>query len=82
MHVISMPQLTPLQYFSPQEQLLFHLHSLARELGPSSWMMLDALVPKPDLWTVLIGELACITVFTLKMLVFDVEVSKSACHFV
>ena len=77
-----MPKFTLLQYLSPQEQLLFHLHSLARELGPSSWMMLDALVPKPDLWIVLIGELACITVHTLKMLVFDVEVSRSACHLV
>jgi len=59
-----------------QEQLLFHLHSLAKELGPSSWMMLDALVLKPDLWIVLIGELACITVHTLKMLVFDVEICQ------
>ena len=42
---------------------------LVRALGPSSWTMWDVLVPRVDLWTVPIMELAHITVPTLKMLV-------------
>ena len=47
--------------------------SLAKELDPSSWTMCPAEAVKLDLLTVLLIQLAFITVPTLKMLAFDVE---------
>ena len=60
-----------------QEQLQLKLHSLVRELGPSSWMAYDALALKIALWTVTTMELVFITVPTLNMLVLCVQVSNT-----
>ena len=57
-----------------QVQLLFYVHSLAGELDPSSWTMCPAEAVKLDLLTVLPILLAFITVSTLKMLGFGVEI--------
>ena len=56
-----------------QVQLHFYVHSLARELDPSSWTMCPAEALKLDLLTVVPIQLAFITVPTLKMLGFGVE---------
>ena len=57
-----------------QVLLPFEMHSLARELDPSSWTMCPAEAVKLDLLTVLPIQLAFITVPTLKMLEFGVEI--------
>ena len=58
-----------------QEQLQFKLHSLVRELDPSSWMAYNALALKIALWTATTMELVFITAPSLNMLVLCVKVS-------
>jgi len=55
-----------------QDQLLFRLLDLARELVPSTWMTSSALELRADLWTALLLHLVCTIVSILKMLVSDV----------
>ena len=57
-----------------QVLLPFEMHFLARELDPSFWTMCPAEAVKLDLLTVLPIQLAFITVPTLKMLEFGVEI--------
>ena len=59
-----------------QVLLHFHMHSLARELDPSFWTMCPAEELKLDLLNVLPMQLAFITVLTLKMLEFGVEIVR------
>ena len=59
-----------------QVQLHCYVHPLARELDPSSWTMCSAEALKLDLLTVLLIQLAFITVPTLKMLGFGVEIVR------
>ena len=58
---------------SVQDQLLYRLLALVRELVPSSWMMSSALELRADLWTALLMQSLCIIVSILKMLVSDVD---------
>jgi len=55
-----------------QDQLLFRLLDLAKELVPSTWMMSSALELRADLWTALLLHLVCTIVSILKTLVSDV----------
>ena len=50
------------------------LHSLDRELDPSSWTMYSVLELKLDLLTAISVQLAFIIVLTLMMLEFGVEI--------
>ena len=59
-----------------QVLLQFNVHSLAREQDPSSWTMYPAEALSLDLLTVLPIQLAVITVLTLKMLEFGVEIVR------
>jgi len=66
-------QCTVLYIKSPvQDQLLFRLLDLAKELVPSTWMMSSALELRADLWTALLLHLVCTIVSILKTLVSDV----------
>ena len=58
---------------SVQDQLLFRLLDLARELAPSTWMTSSALELRADLWNALLLHLVCTIVSILKMLVSDVD---------
>ena len=58
-----------------QVQLHFTVPSLARGLVPFFWMTYSATAGRQDSLTVLTTELASITAYTVKMLVFDVNVS-------
>ena len=63
-------------HFFLQEQLQFKMHSLVKELDPSSWMVYNALALKIALWTVTTMDLVFITVPPPNVLVLCVQVSN------